>query len=79
MSVRDGEPVPIDAPVMRQAIAWQFVLRAVHLREQLAAEELLKAESGADDVMDIKVTQSCVRMLQSGTSRTRIGLSSGLK
>lgn len=55
MSVRDGEPVEIDPPAMRQAIAWQFVLRAVHRQEKRAAEEALKQESGADDVCDIQV------------------------
>ena len=55
VSVRDGEPVNIDPPVMRQAIAWQFALRSVRKQEKRAAEELLKADSGADDVTDVKV------------------------
>lgn len=54
--MRDGEPVPIDAPVMKQAIAWEFVLRNVRRTERKLAEETLKLESGADDVSEVKVS-----------------------
>ncbi|KAK9813578.1 hypothetical protein WJX73_008249 [Symbiochloris irregularis] len=61
VSVRDGEPVAIEPPLMRQSIAWQFAIRAMRAREMRLAEEVLKQDSSADDVSDVKVRLKTLR------------------
>ncbi|GAB4814711.1 hypothetical protein N2152v2_001757 [Parachlorella kessleri] len=59
ISTSDGgggvDTTPLDPPSMRQAVAWEFVLRAIHEREELAAEQRLREEHGAQSVRDIHI------------------------
>lgn len=47
--------VPLDAPSMRQSIAWEFALRAMHLKEVHNAEHRLKQDHDAQLVRDLHV------------------------
>ncbi|KAK9814057.1 hypothetical protein WJX72_000065 [[Myrmecia] bisecta] len=47
--------VDLDAPAMRQAIAWEFALRNIRTNEAAEAERALKRETGAELVRDVQV------------------------
>lgn len=50
--------VPLEPPLMRQAIAWQLCHRQLMHEQIRAAADLLKRELKADDVKDLQVSVS---------------------
>ncbi|KAL4856717.1 Chaperone protein DnaJ [Chlorella vulgaris] len=48
-------PADLDPPAMRQAIAWEFVLRGIREAEQEAARQRLLAATGAAAARDVRV------------------------
>jgi len=53
--------VPLEPPLMRQAIAWQLCHRQLMHERIRAAADLLKRELKADDVKDLQVSVSAAR------------------
>jgi hypothetical protein len=53
--------VPLELPLMRQAIAWQLCHRELMHQQIRHAAELLKRELKAEDVKELKVSCSAVR------------------
>lgn len=50
--------VPLEAPLMRQAIAWQLCYRELMHKQIRAAADKLKQELRAEDVRDLRVSRA---------------------